>query len=199
MNKQEFLEQLRKGLSGLPQNDIDERLAFYDEMIDDRTEEGLSQEEAVTAIGSIDEIVAQTVADTPLTKIAKERMKTKREFRPWEIILIVVGSPVWLSLGIAAVAIILSLYITLWSLIVALWAVFAAFVCAALSGVAVGIFLACTDAVLKGIAIIGTGLVFAGLSVFMFYGCVAATKYTLILTKKIAIGIKNRLLKKEDA
>lgn len=199
MNKQEFLEQLRNGLSGLPQNDIDERLSFYDEMIDDRTEEGLSQEEAVAAIGSIDEIVAQTVADTPLTKIAKERMRSKREFKLWEILLIALGSPVWLSLGIAAAAVIFSLYITLWSLIVSLWAVFAAFICAALSGVAAGIFLACTDAVLKGIAVIGAGLVFAGLSVFMFYGCVAATKYTLILSKKIAIGIKNSLIKKEDA
>ena len=33
MNKQEFLTELRKGLSGLPQNDIEERLAFYGEML----------------------------------------------------------------------------------------------------------------------------------------------------------------------
>ncbi len=43
MNKQAFLTQLRKGLSGLPQEDIEERLAFYSEMIDDRIEEGLSE------------------------------------------------------------------------------------------------------------------------------------------------------------
>ena len=29
MSKQEFLAQLRKGLSGLPQDDIEERLTFY--------------------------------------------------------------------------------------------------------------------------------------------------------------------------
>ena len=28
MNKQQFLAQLRKGLSGLPKNDIEERLTF---------------------------------------------------------------------------------------------------------------------------------------------------------------------------
>ena len=28
MNKKEFLEELRKGLSGLPQDDIEERLTF---------------------------------------------------------------------------------------------------------------------------------------------------------------------------
>ena len=49
MGKQEFLAQLRKGLQGLPQEDIEERLTFYSEMIDDRMEEGLSEEEAVSA------------------------------------------------------------------------------------------------------------------------------------------------------
>ena len=47
MNKQEFLDELRKGLCGLPENDVDERLDFYSEMIDDLTEDCLSQEEAV--------------------------------------------------------------------------------------------------------------------------------------------------------
>ena len=42
MSKQAFLARLRKELSGLPKDDIEERLAFYEEMIDDRTEEGLS-------------------------------------------------------------------------------------------------------------------------------------------------------------
>ena len=45
MRKQEFLAQLRKALSGLPQDEIEERLTFYGEMIDDRMEEGLSEEE----------------------------------------------------------------------------------------------------------------------------------------------------------
>ena len=36
MNKQEYIALLRKGLTGLPQEDIEERAAFYGEMIDDR-------------------------------------------------------------------------------------------------------------------------------------------------------------------
>ena len=35
MSKQEFLVQLRKGLSGFPQDDIEEHVTFYSEMIDD--------------------------------------------------------------------------------------------------------------------------------------------------------------------
>ena len=36
MDQQEFLNSLRKELSGLPQEDIEERLTFYSEMIEDR-------------------------------------------------------------------------------------------------------------------------------------------------------------------
>ena len=57
MLKTEFLEQLRAGLAGLPQEDIDGRVAFYSEMIDDRMEEGLSEEEAVAGAGKISDIV----------------------------------------------------------------------------------------------------------------------------------------------
>ena len=75
MSKQEFLARLRKGLSGLPQEDIEERLGFYSEMIEDQMEEGISEEEAVSAVGAVDEIVAQVVAQTPIARIAKERIK----------------------------------------------------------------------------------------------------------------------------
>ena len=81
MNKQAFLAQLRKGLSGLPREDIEERLTFYSEMIDDRTEEGLSEEEAVSGIGPVDTIISQSIADTPLAKIAKERISPKRRLK----------------------------------------------------------------------------------------------------------------------
>ena len=75
MNKQEFLAELRKRLSGLPQADIEERIVFYSEMIDDRTEEGSTEEEAVSAIGFVDDVVSQIFSETPLTKLVKEKVK----------------------------------------------------------------------------------------------------------------------------
>ena len=87
MTKQEFMANLRAKLSGLPTQDVEDRLSFYCEMIDDRTEEGLSEEEAVSAIGSVDEVVSQIIADIPLAKIAKEKIKPKRRLWAWEIVL----------------------------------------------------------------------------------------------------------------
>ena len=73
MTKIEFLLSLNNRLSGLPQNDVHERLNFYSEMIEDRIEEGLSEQEAVMAVGSVDKIVAQIVADIPVTRSANEK------------------------------------------------------------------------------------------------------------------------------
>ena len=199
MNKQEFLEQLHNGLSGLPQNDIEEGLTFYSEMIDDRMDEGLSEEEAVSAIGSVDEIVKQVVADIPLAKIAKERIKPKRRLSAGEIVLLALGSPIWFSLAVAAFAVILSLYVSMWAVIISLWAVFGSLVGCAIGGGAAGVVITFTDSVPSGIAILAAGLVCAGLAIFFFYGCRAATKGTLALTKRMALGIKNIFIKKEEA
>lgn len=42
MNKNEFLSALKARLSALPPNELEERLEFYSEMLEDRIEEGLS-------------------------------------------------------------------------------------------------------------------------------------------------------------
>lgn len=199
MNKQAFLAELRKRLSGLPQGDMAERLAFYSEMIDDRMEEGLSEEDAVSGIGSVDAIISQIIADTPTTKPVKEAIKPRKKLRAWEMILLVLGSPVWLSLLIAAFAVILSVYIALWSVIISLWAVFGSVAGCALVGIAAGaVFAACGNG-LTGVAMIGAGVTCAGLSIFLFYGCKAAAKGILLLTKKIVLGMKACFVKKEEA
>ena len=199
MSKQEFLAQLRKALSGLPKDDIEERLTFYSEMIEDQMEEGLSEEEAVAAVGSVDEIVTQVITETSLTKNEKERMKSKRRLSTGEIVLLALGSPIWLSLGIAAFAVILSLYVSLWAVIISLWAVFVSFAACSIGGVAACAVFAVSGKGASGVAILAAGLVCAGLSVFSFYGCKATTKGMLILTKKMAVWVKNCFIKKGAA
>lgn len=199
MNKKEFMEELKKGLHGLPKDDINERLNFYSEIIDDRIEEGIAEEDAVFEIGTVEQIIEQIIADTPFTKIAKERIKPKRQLKVWEIILISLGAPIWLSLGISAVAVIISLYVSLWSVIISLWAVFASLAGCAAGGVVGSIILAIGGKFFSGMALLGGAIVCAGLSILAFIGCSAATKGVIILTKKIASGIKNCFIKKEEA
>jgi uncharacterized membrane protein len=193
MNKQTFLAQLRKGLSRLPQSDIEERVTFYSEMIDDRMEEGLSEEDAVRAIGSVDAIISQILSDAPPAQKA-----TKKKLGALEIILLVLGSPVWVSLLIAAFAGILSLYASLWAVIVSVWAVFVSLAACALSSIVAGIGFAFSSDGLSGIAMIGAGTVCAGLAIFAYFGCKAATKGTLLLTKKAPVWMKSLFTRKEN-
>ena len=197
MLKQEFLNALKEGLKGLPEKDIEERLTFYGEMIDDRIEEGLSEEAAVKEIGTVDEVVQQIVAETPLTKIVKEKIKPKRRMRAWEIILLILGFPLWFPLLAAAGAIILALYVTLWSLVIALWAVEIAFIVAAVALFVGAIVFFISGHGLAGLFVLGAALIFAALAIFLFFACVAASKGTVLLAKKIVIGIKNLFVGKE--
>lgn len=197
MKKTEFLGALHDRLSGLPKEDAEERLAFYSEMIDDRMEDGLSEEAAVAQIGDVDEIAAQVVADTPLSTLVRQAIKPKRRMRVWEIVLLAVGSPIWLSLLIAVLAVAVSVYAVLWSAVISLWAVFASLAACGLGGILGGIVSACWGKTAPGMVLIAAGLVCAGLSVFMFCGCKAATTGLVWLTNKIAVGIKHRFIKKE--
>lgn len=108
-----------------------------------------------------------------------------RKLPTWEIILLVLGSPIGLSLLIAAIAVVLSVYISLWSIIISLWAVFGAVVACAFAGILSGIVFALAGHRITGVAMIAAGLILAGLSIFLFYGCKLATAGTVLLTKKI--------------
>ena len=116
-----------------------------------------------------------------------------------EVVLLAIGSPLWLSLAIAAMAVVLSLYVVPWSVIVSVWAVFASFSACAVGGVAAGGVLACVGNVPSGIALLGAGLVCAGLAILLHFGCGAATGGIVWLTKKIAFGIKKCFVRKEVA
>ena len=198
MNKQEFLTQLRKELSGLPQNEIEERIVFYGEMIDDRVDEGLSEQEAVAAVGPVSEIIAQVIEEIPFARIAAERIKPKRRLKAWEIVLLAVGSPIWFSLLAAAFAVVFSVYVSLWAVVVSLWAWFASCVACAFGGAAGGGVVLCGGNTPAGITMLAAGLVCAGVSIFVLFGCKAATKGMVLLTKKMALWMKKCFVKKED-
>ena len=198
MTKQEFIVKLTLELNGLPKADIEERVGFYSEMIDDRIEAGLSEEDAVADIGSVEDVVAQILSDIPLGKIVKEKIKPKRRFNWWEITLIAIGSPIWFTLLISAFAIVISLYASLWALVASLWAVGAALAGCALGGIALAVIMFTQSNVLGGIATLGAAFVCAGLSIPLFFACRAATVATAKLAKTIVLATKRLFIRKED-
>ena len=198
MHKQEFLAALRNALSGLPQNELEERLTFYEEMIDDRMEEGIPEAQAVAGIGTVDEIRAQVIAEIPLQRLVKEKVKPKRSLRAWEIMLIVLGFPVWGPLLIAAGAIVFSLYLVAWALILSLWAVEVSLWAAVLTGLAAAAVHVIKGAIPPALMLLGAAIFAAGLSIFLFFGCLAASRSLVRLTRNAGIALKSVLIRKEN-
>ena len=175
----------------------EERISFYGEMIDDRTEDGLTEEEAVAGIGSVDEIVAQILDEVPLSALVREKVRQRRAMKLWEIILIVLGFPIWFSLLIAAFAIVLSLYISLWAIVISIWAVDLSLAACAVGGVlSAGWYLIQGNSA-SALFLFGAGVLCAGLAVLLFYGCVGLSKGMIWLTKKMILGIKAMFVGKE--
>lgn len=129
----------------------------------------------------------------------KESLDTKRRLKTWEIVLLAVGSPVWIPVLVSAVAVVFSICISLWAVIISLWAVFASVVACAPSGILAGVLLIVDGNAFAGVAMIASGIICAGLSIFIFLGSRLAMKGALRLTKSIALCIKKSFIKKEKA
>lgn len=195
MTKSQFLDLLKEKLAFLPEDDLEDQLDFYSEMIDDRIDDGLSQEDAISEIGSIEDIVAQ-IKNSSADLENTDKPIFKRSLKTWEIILLIIGSPIWISLGLAALSVALSLYTAIWSVIISLWAAFGALAGCSLS-VVVGIGLLTSGDIVAGIAMMGAGMLCAGTSIFLFFGCNAATNGVVLLTKKLISAIIGIFRKKE--
>lgn len=199
MNRQEFLTKIRDGLAGLSQEDINKSVDYYCEMIDDRMEEGLTEDEAIEALGSADVIVSSILIDTPLPKLVKAKVTPSRALRVWEIILIILGFPLWGSLLLAGVCIVFAVYMVIFSAVVFMYAVDFAFAASVAGGVWSAVVIICTG---KGIAgalfMLGCGIASAGIAILLFLAFNKITKEIGILSKNIWIGIKRCFVGKED-
>ena len=194
MKKEEFLGELRKKLAGLPKEDIENRVSFYDEMISDMVDDGKSEEEAINSLGGVDGVVNEIAKDTPLVKLVKERYKPSRKLTGFEIFLLVLGFPLWFPLLMVFLSLCLVCYILVWVLVIVSYAVEAGLIGGA---VATGIaFFAGLFAGGFNIMTLGTLLFSIGASCLFIFACIGATKLTLKFSKRILVGIKSSFIKK---
>lgn len=198
MNKQAFLSALRDKLSGLPEDDIKQSIDYYNEILEDRIEEGLSEEDAVSALGPIEEIVSQILSETSLSKLVKAKVKPKRTLKTWEIVLLIAGSPIWVPLLIAAASILLAVYIVLWAVILVLYSVVLSFAAGTAAGL-LGFFASlASGSFAQGFAFLGAGLFCSGIAILLLLGFNQVTRNILNLSKKLLLNIKGRFIKKEE-
>lgn len=194
MNKTEFLQRLGEKLTALPENEIEKTQGFYSEMIDDRIEDGMSEDDAVAAIGDIDAIVKGSLLDLPLATLMKAKIKPKSGLKIWEIVLLVLGFPLWFPLLGAFFAIILAVYASVWAVIISLYAAVASLMIGGIAGT-FSIFFA--QSLASGLFMLGCGLFFAGVGIFAFFGVTKLSIWLVKLTGLFLRWVKSLFIKKE--
>jgi len=131
MNKSDFLKLLDKKLKNLPKEERKKSLAFYSEIIDDKKEDGASEEDAVASLGSPEKVAKEILSDSSFASLVKgsvDRVKKSGSRKsPWLIVLLILGFPLWFPLLAAALIVIFVLTfsgaIVLLSLFISLFAV----------------------------------------------------------------------------
>lgn len=198
MNKVEFLEELRARLAGLPSEDVRQSCDYYEEMLNDRIEDGMSEDEAVGQVGTPAQAAESVLAEIPLSKLIKARIRPQKKLSTMAAVLLAVGSIVWIPLLISAVAVAVSVYVSLGAVLISLWAIGAALCGCALGGVFAFFLFTFTGNAFTGVGLFACGLVCAGLCILMWYVCKYASKAAAWLTKKMVLGIKRGFVRKEE-
>ena len=200
MSRDAFIGELRHRMAGLPQDAVERTVEYYSELIADSMEDGLSETEAVARLGSLDEIVASVIKDTPLTQIVQTRVQEtkKKGGSGWIIALLILGAPVWLPLLIAVCAVLFALFIALWAVVIALWAVVAAVILTGLAAMVAGVVELCRLHLPQGLVLLGGGLVCLGLCALLYLLMKLITVGTVKLCKWLWVGIKSLFVGKKS-
>jgi uncharacterized membrane protein len=193
MNKKEFIEELRLRLSGLPKDDLENRLSFYEESINDRMDDGKTEEEAIKELGTIEEIVTQVAGETSLVTLVKEKARPKRKLSGAEIALIAIGFPLWFPLLLTALILCLVFCLVFWIIgLIPLITCISSF----LVGIAEFFSYFSIIGTEGSLGVLGMGLAGLGLALMLIPAVIYAVKGTIKLVKVIMIGIKKLFIRR---
>ena len=197
MTKADFLRLLERALMQLSEEERRKNLEYYSELLDDMMEEGMTEAEATARLGSPNQIAQNILQEMPLGKLVSTRMKPKSGWTPLAIVLAVVGSPVWVPLLLAGVAVMLAVFVSIWALGFAVVAVVLVLAVAVVAAPIIAIRAAVLTLPL-GLMLLGAGLVLLGLCVLGGMMAVELCKLLWQLTVWLAHKIKGLFIRKEE-
>ena len=116
MTKNEFIETLREALKALPASEIEKSVNYYSEIIEDKIEDGICEEEAVNGLGNVTDIAEEILFEMPLQTLVKEKAKRNSGVSTVMIILLTLAFP----LLIALMAVVFSVFVTIWAVLFSL-------------------------------------------------------------------------------
>ena len=196
MLKAEFLGQLQKALSALPAAEVERQLNYYSELIDDMMEDGLSEIEAITRLGRVEDIRENILREQPLPLLVKNAARPKNGWTALSVIFLILGFPVWGSLLIAFFAVVCSIYIAIWAILFAAFAVVVSF---GIAGVAMIVYAVIRLGMGAGSVLwtIGAAMLLLGLCVLGFPLAAALAKLVVKGTAAVGRWVKSLFIRKE--
>ena len=170
MNKTQFCALLENKLKPyLSPKEMYKTLNFFEEMIDDRIDEGLSEEEAVSQLGDINIIVDQILDEH---NIGKKQTKLVWRFIPRKIhtelgfIITVLLLPAWITIF----SLVASLFIVILSIIFSIvFSIIAIFIGGILLILKAPFYLICEKNISYFLDTLGFGFVFSGAGLIGIY------------------------------
>lgn len=200
MTRELFLEQLQIALTDAKIEHVDSLVEYYNEMICDRIEDGMEEQDAIAALGSIDEIIKEMILEKPIGTLVKDTV-TKSHHTAKEsgkntlwMVFIILGSPLWIPLLLTLLIILGVIYMIPWIMIMTFFIILASFGISALAGIIS--FVNCLISMDIGTALVslGVALILGSLSVFLVKPVLWLTKQTLQLGASVIRSIKKRII-----
>lgn len=114
MIKSNFITSLRELLSSLDPIELEKFIIYYDELIEDYKEDGLTEDEIINKIGSAESIALNILQEQNTQAKDYSINKNTYKFKGINLILLILGFPLWGSLFVAGISIVLSLYLVIW-------------------------------------------------------------------------------------
>ncbi|MCI9475534.1 DUF1700 domain-containing protein [Anaerovoracaceae bacterium 41-7] len=196
MNKEIFLHQLRIRLTQLPPQETQKRLDYYAELIDDMVEDGVSEEAAVASFGDVNLLAQQILREASLSHLVKAKATPKKGWTTTAIILAVIGSPLWVPLLFAFIAVIGSIFIVIAAVIIA---IFAVVISIGFAGIILlfKAFTLTSSGIGYVLLTIGFSFIFVGLCLLGILAAKAAAVYLTQFSRYIYGQIKSLFIKQE--
>lgn len=170
---------------GLSQSELANKLNVVRQTVS-KWEKGLSLPDSAMLVNIAMALDTSVSALLEVEDAIEQSLPTKSKvLKTTQLILIIIGSPIWLSLVVAAAAIFFAAYAVMWSVIIALWSAEIYLIVCSLSGITSAVFFAFNGNIPIGFILFSAGLFCAGASIFLFFGCKGLTKGAFILTKNV--------------
>lgn len=164
MNRKEFIETLRRELSKLPQEEIDEAIEYYEEYFDEAGVE--REEEVIKELGSPKKIANQIKSEYAVRQLDDEGDNRSTAIKGlsavWWVILGICAAPVSIPIAIVLIALAIAGFALALSIVISVFAAIFSVAFTAVATIVLGI-LAIPSALSTAVLFIGTGLIVLGI------------------------------------